>query len=258
MQRGVNSISDHSQLKSIKNVADVLDLFSIDNPELGVSEISRKLNLGTSTVHRILNSLKNAGLVKQAANQKYSLGFKMLKYARIIQLQLRYQEIIIPIFRKMRDECNETMAFHLFDGSSRICLFQLESNHQLRRTYTDVGVQLPLYPGSPGKVILAYLPEQVREKHIKSFRLDEERELKLREDIENARNLGYATSIGERTEGISSLSAPVFNEDKNIAGVVNISGPSTRMGSEELEKYSPLLLRMTKEISEELGYQTST
>jgi DNA-binding IclR family transcriptional regulator len=234
---------------------DVLDVFSIENPELGVLEISRRLNLGTSTVYRVLNSLKKAGLVRQADNQKYSLGYKMLKYARIIQLQLRYQELIIPIFRRMREQCNETMAFHLFDGNSRICLFQLESNHQLRRTYTDVGEPLPLYPGSPGKVILASLLEEVREKHIRSFNLSQEQEKKLRAEIADYQRLGYATSHSERTEGISSLAAPVFDGNKNIVGVVNISGPTTRMGSEEIQAYSPLLLAMTREISVELGYR---
>jgi IclR family acetate operon transcriptional repressor len=210
--------------------------------------------LGTSTVHRVLNSLKNAGLVKQSANQKYSLGYKMLKYARIIQLQLRYQEIVIPIFRQMRDECEETMAFHLYDGKSRICLFQLESNNQLRRTYTDVGVPLPIFPGSPGKAILAFLPEKEQEEHLRNLKLETNKKEALRAELKLIRIAGYATSQGERTQGISSLAAPVYNDNGNIVGSVNISGPSTRLTPVKMEEYAPLLLRMTGEISEELGY----
>lgn len=246
-------------LQSIQYIDKILQLYSKDVTELGVSEISKVTKLSKSTVHRTLVSLKNIGLLKQSPTTlKYSLGYRILYLANIMQDQLSYQDIALPIMRDLRDQTNETVAFHLFDGSHRICLFQVESKHELRRTYTDIGKPLPLYPGSPGKVILANLKTHEREEFIKSFNLDAESERALREELEITYRNGYALSLGERTKGIASISAPVFDASGEVIAVINISGPDSRVTNEKLKEFKDLLISATNKITERLIFKNNS
>src|SRR3989338_6272239 len=64
-------------LRSVSNALAVLETFSVERPELGVTELSQQLHLGKSTVHRLLASLAARGYVrKNPGTGRYALGLK--------------------------------------------------------------------------------------------------------------------------------------------------------------------------------------
>ena len=64
-------------LRSVNNALAVLESFSVERPEIGVTELSQTLGLGKSTVHRLLTSLASRGYVrKNPDTDRYCLGFK--------------------------------------------------------------------------------------------------------------------------------------------------------------------------------------
>ena len=64
-------------LRSVNNALAVLESFSVERPEIGVTELSQALGLGKSTVHRLLTSLASRGYVrKNPDTERYCLGFK--------------------------------------------------------------------------------------------------------------------------------------------------------------------------------------
>ena len=57
----------------------VLKCFSPDAPRLGLADIASKTDMPKATVHRLLKSLKNIGLVVQDGNRDdYRLGLRFL------------------------------------------------------------------------------------------------------------------------------------------------------------------------------------
>jgi len=54
-----------SSVQAVKRAIAILKTFSSDEPELGVSEISRRLRLPKSTVSRLLATLEEEGLIAQ-------------------------------------------------------------------------------------------------------------------------------------------------------------------------------------------------
>jgi len=52
-------------MKIIKKVIKVLNMFSIEKPSWGVTELSCKLKLPKSTIYRILHSLLEEGFLMQ-------------------------------------------------------------------------------------------------------------------------------------------------------------------------------------------------
>jgi glyoxylase-like metal-dependent hydrolase (beta-lactamase superfamily II) len=62
-------------LQSVENSLRVLEAFREEEPELGISELARKLGLSRSSVYRIVATLTARGfLAQETANGKYRLG----------------------------------------------------------------------------------------------------------------------------------------------------------------------------------------
>ena len=52
---------DSSSVKSLVRALQVLECFSVEQPELGPSDISRKLGMQKSTVYNILSTFQKCG-----------------------------------------------------------------------------------------------------------------------------------------------------------------------------------------------------
>lgn len=246
---------------AIDRAIQILDAFTIENPELGVAELSRLLGLKRSTVHRALTTLEAGGLLRQApTTQKYSLGPKILNLARVAESNLSLASVALPGMRALRDYCNETVALHVLEGRRRVVIRQVESTHDLRRTYRQMGKPLPLHAGSPGRVLLAYLPPD----ELRSI-LDEiplvaytPRTLtdrsQLLAELEEIRKRGFAMSAGEHSHDISSVSCPVRNHQGRVIACINISGPVSRLTEAKCYEYLGRLREVALSVSRQLGY----
>ena len=76
---------------------------------------------------------------------------------------------------------------------------------------------------------------------------------KLREELAEIRQRGFASSFGERQAGAASLAAPVFDHTGSPAAVISLSGPADRF-KDEIDDCVPLLLAATARVSRRLGY----
>lgn len=248
-------------VEAIERAIKILDAFSADQPELGVADLARQLGLKRSTVHRALVTLESGGILHQdQISQKYSLGAKILWFAHLLQSHLSLDVVALPAMKALRDQCNETVALHLLERGGRVCIRQVESRQELRRTYQNLGEPIPLHAGSPGKVMMAYLADEEIESYIdssglKAFTPDSitDRERFLLE-LRKTRECGYAVSIGERTLGINSIACPVRNASGRVFAAINISGPQSRLSDVRLLEYLPMLMETTLSISRRLGY----
>jgi DNA-binding IclR family transcriptional regulator len=75
----------------------------------------------------------------------------------------------------------------------------------------------------------------------------------LRSRIARARADGYAISTGEREDSASGLSAPVFDAAGDIAGALNIIGPTLRMPRQRCEDWVDLLVGYAEQVTRTIG-----
>jgi DNA-binding IclR family transcriptional regulator len=118
---------------------------------------------------------------------------------------------------------------------------------------------IPLHAGAPGKLLLAYLPEEVRDKILADTGLVAltARTITSRAELEAElaaiRERGWATSFGEHIEGVSCLSVPLRDADGQVVAALSILGPYLRLGEELLMSYLEVLQKEATEISRHLG-----
>jgi IclR family transcriptional regulator, acetate operon repressor len=71
----------------------------------------------------------------------------------------------------------------------------------------------------------------------------------FRKELEVVRAQGYAADFEEFQEGISAVSAPVFNSERQIAGTLSVVGPAFRLTKGKLQLYGRKCAQMAAQLS---------
>ena len=248
-----------SGVQSIDRAASILRCFAEHRSELTLSEIARATGLTTSTAHRLLGSMQENNLVRQTRNRRYAPGPLLVQLVRGGLVTAALREAALPTMALLRDEVEETVGLHrLTPNDERVVVDQVESHKELRRTYTELGVPNPLPYGAPGKVMCAWLPRARREailetrfEPVTSTTVTDPQI--LRAQLGEIRQCGYALSFAERTPGIRSVAAPLFDHDGAVTGSVSVSGPEMRMPEDRMEALGSQVHRAAWTVSEALG-----
>jgi IclR family KDG regulon transcriptional repressor len=246
--------------QSIDRAIAILDYFCADHPEAGVREIARELKLHPSTVGRMLATLTSLDiLIQDDSTHRYKLGPKVLKWGAVYLGNLNLPNEARPYMQSLREKTNETVSLYVPSGNERVLIERKESTHFIR-VIAQVGERMPLYAGASGKVFLAFLPPEKREEVIETKRLERLTSQtivnieELRKELVQIRKRGYAISHGERVEGASSVSAPIFNFRNQVIGAISISGPTSRFSEEKVTEFFNPLVKATHQISLAMGY----
>jgi IclR family acetate operon transcriptional repressor len=246
-------------VQSIDRAAAILRSFCEHRAELTLSEISRTTGLTTSTVHRLLAAMHQNELVRQTRDRRYAPGPLIVQLVQGGVVASTLREAALPTMSALRDEIDETVGLHrLLPTDERVVVDQVESHQPLRRTYTELGVPIPLPYGAPGKVLSAWLPpahsEAILQREITQLTPTTVTEPEvLRGQLAEIRQRGVAMSFAERTAGIRSVAAAFFDHHGAVTGCLSVSGPELRMPPERMEEIGPHVRRAAWAVSEALG-----
>jgi IclR family KDG regulon transcriptional repressor len=238
----------------------IMDSFSLEQPVQGVRDVARKTGLSSSTAGRIMAYLKDLGILNQDPDTlAYMMGSKPLAWAGIYTVTSDVRTIALPVMVRLQEQTRETISLYVMEGDERVCVERLESPETVR-IVARVGRRIPLYAGSAGKLLLAYLPEARREEILKRIKLVPMTEKtitdldELRQNIGKIRKQGFAFSRGEWILEAAGVAAPVFDPRGQITAALTISGPAQRFTHEKVAELAHLVKAGAEQISSELGY----
>lgn len=247
-------------IKSIKKAVQVLNAFILEEKELGITELSNKLKISKSVIHRILITLSSEKIiVKNQVTQKYFLGIHLFKLGSVVVHQMEIRKYALPIMQDLSFKTKESIYLNVISGSSRVSIEKVESTNLIRRVI-KLGENLPLYAGASGKVLLAYFTDEEIKYFLEGERLirytsntitDPKRLLK---NLKEIRKQGFAIAVGERVPGSTAIAFPIFNYTNKAIASLAISGPSERFSEEKIQEFISLLKEKARNISNSLGY----
>lgn len=247
-----------SETQSLHRATAILDCFRDIQPELGVREIARQLELHPSTVGRMLATMTSLGILSQdKETHRYRMGSKVLKWGEVYTSNVDLRAQARPYMEELHTATAETISLDIPDGDARICIERIESPHSLRWV-ARIGDRMPYYASASGKVLLAFLPPTQQSKVMK-LRLEKltpnttTDPKVLRQELEAIRERGYAVSQGERVEGVSCVAAPIFDAAGKVIAAINVSGPSMRFSKEKIEHYARLVMQASTSLSQRMG-----
>jgi len=165
-------IKKMEKIKSIEKSLNLLELLSDNEKEMSITEISKELQMGISTVHRILTTLKSRGLhrilttlksrgyiTQNKQTLKYALGIKLFVLGCKVQGATNLVESVTPFLQKLSQYTKESINFAILEGREAVCLSKIESPEVLR-TEIKIGARLPAHCTAVGKGLLAFLSER--------------------------------------------------------------------------------------------------
>ena len=208
----------------------------------------------------MMADMKEFGTLQQnSTTRMYSLGMKILAWSGIYLSSLDLRTIALPIMGDLRRLTSETVSLYLVDGNERLCVERIESQHNLRMV-ARVGHRLPLYAGSAGKAILAFMPlarvDQILKttefKPLTPMTIVDPEVLKL--DLDRIRLKGYAESHGEWIQEASGVAAPILGQGGEVVGALSISGPGSRFTPMRVREYAAEVVRAAGQLSKSMGY----
>lgn len=234
------------KVKSLYKALRVLDCFTVNQPELGITEISGMLGLYKSNVHNIVDTFVKAGYLEQnPENEKYKLGMKILELGHVISSNMNLRKMILPYMQELADLTGETVYLGIPNEGEVIYLESSSPKHQLS-TRSMLGVKAPLYCTGIGKAMLSFLPEEtvrsIIAKGLKKFTdhtiTEPDRLLK---EIAEIRARGYSIDNMEHEFGIKCVGMPILNKKKQVVAGISMSGPSLRYDDDKIKEYAARL-----------------
>ena len=246
----------NERIKSIDKVLDLLEFLSVNEQETSITEISKNLHLGLSTVHRILFTLKSRGYITQNLNtKKYRLGIRFLTLGCAVQSTKRLVERIKSYLRQLSQSTHETANLAILEGNEVIYLDTIGSPEVLR-TEIMAGTRTPAHCTALGKVLLASISDSEfeslykRDEPLSSLTSKSISSLEeLKKNLKRVKKQGYAVDREEYKIGVNCIGVPIFGRDGEAIAAISITGPASRFTIDEMKKVKDILMTISKEIS---------
>ncbi len=244
------------RLSSVRNAARLLKEFSHTDRQLGVSELARRLGLGTSTVHRLLATLTDEKLLERGSTPgRYQLGLAVYELGAAVSPHLDLHAAALPVMASVRHSTRQTVHIGVLDGLEVVFVERLEGLETVH-VFTRVGTRLPAHSTSTGKVLLAALPPEDVERVLAEPSRSgveprwrpspAEREQVLRE----VRARGWALTDEQLAPGIRSVAAPLRDGEGRVIAAMNVTVHAAETSVERLtQEHLPRLLHAAGAIS---------
>lgn len=256
-------VSPRYRIQAIERAVAILNAFSAEDPELGVTELAERLGLHKSTVHRFMVNLDAAGLVERNPRTgRYRLGLRIFELGGLVMQQMNLWDEALPFLEGLVRDTGETGHLAVLDGGEAIYIERVESRRALRIP-SAVGRGYPAHATNLGKVLLADLPpgrvaEIIAERGLAAYTphtITDEAELHA--ELARIRERGYAIDNEEYDEGLRCIGAPVRDHSGHVVAALGIGGPVTRITPERVGELADLVMAAARGLSRRLGAHAS-
>lgn len=161
-----------------------------------LAELVDATGLSRPTAHRLAVALEAHGLVRRDDDGRFCLGLRLIGLGHAAAEAVPVWAAARPALAWLHEQTGESVQLFVRDGDARVCVESIESARELR-TIVPVGARLPLSAGSAGRVL-------------------------------SGASGAWVQSVGEREEGVASVSAPVHDARGRVVAAVSVSGPIQR------------------------------
>ncbi len=238
----------------------LLTLFANAERGLTASEVGKRSGLPVSTVHRFLANLESSGFLNCSEDGVYHLGVVCFGLGHSALAQLDIRRLSLPYLRELNQTTRETIHLTVRYGVSAVYVEKLDSQEPVR-IYSRIGASVPLYSSAVGKVMLAYMAPQERDRllsqiEIKRFTPNTIGSIQeLLATLQKVRRQGFAYDLEENEPHIRCIAAPIWDHAGAVNSSLSITGPAVRMSTTRLRELSPLVKEAGLNISRDLGYR---
>lgn len=253
--------SEVTSTGTVDRVALLLKVLAESEGDVSVAQVADGMKLPTSTTHRLLGLLVNAGLAERGERPgTYRVGLEFLRLGGLVVSRTEVTAVAEGFMQRIAEATGETCALSLYVPSEQKGMIAkvIHGSHPLRYEAQLFKVSSLCF-GATGRGVLAFLPADVISRILARQEispltgrpLSDKRV--VRRELGEIKQRGYAITKGQRTLGAVGLAAPVFKGAGTVVGALCITMPEMRFLESEEVKLAHVLVEQASGLSATLG-----
>jgi DNA-binding IclR family transcriptional regulator len=238
---------------SVEKAFNILNCFTNNSQELGVTEIAHKMSTNKSAVYRMLATMVALDVLQQnTENEKYRLGLKLFELGQRVSINKNFINKAKPYLEDLVKHADETAHLAIYKNEKVYFLDKVEGPHDLQIN-TQIGSTKPLYSTGLGKIMLAFgepnykkIIQRIQLESITKNTITKKETLLL--EIEKIKNKGFALDMEETEVGLICVAVPVFNSNNEFIAAISNSGPTARFNKSKIKNYTDVLKQTANQL----------
>lgn len=247
-------------IQSVQKALDILSLFNVAQPQLGLVDISRLMDLPKTTIHGLVQTLANQGFLHQDPETKrYTLGLRLYELGTLLPGTLKINQVGVELVQRLSILTGLVARIAIWDNQSILITQNLFPTSEYF-PYQQLGPRVPAYCTSLGKAVLSTLIKTELDSYLSTTKLAKfttntiTNKRQLHQELKISQQNGFAVESEEMYIGLSCLATPIFDRSRKAIGAVSLSGRPDILAEDNLEKTLPELKDAGMELSRRLGF----
>ena len=233
------SADDKYLVPALQRGLELLGQFNRTTPTLTGADLARSMGLPRASVFRILHTLERSGFVERvgdSASYKLSIGVLRLGFEYLASMELT--EYGRPVVEQLRDLSGYSAHLVVRDGREVVFVVKAAGHSALFHSI-QVGARLPAHATVLGRLLLSDLDMMALQKLYPELTLHPYTEktpttlAQLKTLIDADRANGFGLSQGGFETGISTIAAPVYNDQRKVVAAISITVPAQQVAPEQ-------------------------
>ena len=246
-------------IHSIKKASDILALFGNEKKPLGITELTRRLNLPKSTIATIVNTLEAIGyLEKDPFSTKYRFGPQLVQLGLKCVASLDLITIARAWMERFSFQFMEPINLGMLVGDSVMIIMRVEPENRYM-AFPRSGSTVPLHTTCIGKAILAYMDRANRNQILENYKFVQltpntiTTKGEFLKELAKVKKTGVSFDRQESISGLAGIGGPVFNHAGVVIAAFAVSGNAERINQLSTEIIEAAKFT-TEQVSSMLGY----
>ncbi|MBV9231056.1 MAG: IclR family transcriptional regulator [Chloroflexi bacterium] len=238
----------------------LLDLLMVSEEGLALSELARALNMSKGSMHGLLKTLENSGVVEQHEDRLYVLGPRIYKLAAYVR-GTGLRRLALPAMQRLVARIGETIFLGRVEQDSVHVIESVESGSTYLFPHIAVprGTHMPLLAAASGRVVLANWPAERREAWLRKHPLPRFTEHSITDahrflaTVEETACTGIAIDHEEYLAGVNAVAVPITGADGSLIAILCALGFTSHFDEEAMKYAGQHLQEEARIISSSLG-----
>lgn len=233
----------------VERALDLLDCF-VAAPDQSIASLADQTGLPPATVHRLLASLVERGVVERSARGHYRLGMRLWRLGWGVPDARQVRDVARPFMVDLYADTREMVLLASRDGDDIVVVDQIAGQNAVVAWHSDRRVAMGV--SAPGHLFLAHLPPAELAERLEETSLGLPAALRrdpfrLRQWLADVRAKGFA--VTHRADR-SWVAAPIMGVDGQVRSTLSLVVPAQRLA---VPTQARLVIQVARRISARLG-----
>jgi DNA-binding IclR family transcriptional regulator len=242
---------------TVEKALQLIEALARSSGPVGVSQLGRDLQLNKSTVYRLVDTLVRHGYAQQDQDTgRYALTPRLWELGVGVVQRLGLRQAARPVLEREAQATGEATLLGVIQVQEALIIDKVDSPQALQ-IFSPLGARVSLCSSSMGRALLAFQPAPFVEAMVARFAPLTPHGIQTREallrDLERVRREHCARSVDEWQVGVAGVASPIREGGGAVAGVLCITGPTSRLVPARLDELAKRCIAAAAGISDLLG-----